>query len=146
MKKNLLLNTIVLAVFGAAFTVQADIVTDWNTSALNAIRVGHTPPPKASRQLAILHASIFDALNGVNDDAHHYLVKPLKKKDAAATSAEAAATAAAHKIMLQLYPANAAAYDSLNNSILAGIANGPAKLNIIYSIAGHNFIYLSIGL
>jgi len=39
----------------------ADVVTDWNNAALDAIRVGHTAPPIASRSLAILHVSIYDA-------------------------------------------------------------------------------------
>jgi hypothetical protein len=43
----------------------SDVVTDWNTAALNAIRVGRTTPPGASRALAILHASIYDAVNGI---------------------------------------------------------------------------------
>jgi len=33
----------------------ADVVTDWNTTALDAIRAGNIAPPIASRSLAILH-------------------------------------------------------------------------------------------
>src|SRR5882724_1487041 len=47
-------------------TAHSDVVTDWNTAALNAIRAGRTPPPIASRALAILHASIYDAVNGID--------------------------------------------------------------------------------
>jgi hypothetical protein len=36
---------------------QADVVMQWNTAALDAIRAGNTPPPIASRSLAILHVS-----------------------------------------------------------------------------------------
>ena len=43
----------------------ADVVTDWNNAALDAIRAGNTAPPIASRSLAILHASIYDAVNGL---------------------------------------------------------------------------------
>ncbi len=43
----------------------ADVVTDWNNAALDAIRAGNTAPPIASRSLAILHASIYDAVNGI---------------------------------------------------------------------------------
>jgi ABC-type proline/glycine betaine transport system permease subunit len=41
----------------------ADVVTEWNNAALNAIRAGNTVPPIASRSLAILHVSICDQLN-----------------------------------------------------------------------------------
>jgi hypothetical protein len=43
----------------------ADVVTDWNNAALDAIRADRTAPPIASRSLAILHASIYDAVNGI---------------------------------------------------------------------------------
>ena len=32
----------------------ADVVTDWNNAALDAIRAGNTSPPIASRSLAIV--------------------------------------------------------------------------------------------
>ena len=35
---------------------RADVVTDWNNAALDAIRVDRTAPPIASRSLAIAHA------------------------------------------------------------------------------------------
>ena len=129
MKTKTLLSTILLAAVAGVFTAEADIVTDWNTAVLNSIRAGHTPPPAASRNMAILHASIYDAVNGVSQNGQPYLVKPLKKKDAEATSLNAAATAAAHKVMLALYPARAAAHAALHTTLLAGIPNGPAKNN-----------------
>src|SRR4029450_10105578 len=43
----------------------ADVITDWNTAALNTIRASSTSPPIASRSLAILHISIYDAANGI---------------------------------------------------------------------------------
>ena len=50
-------------VFTVGSTVYADVVTEWNSAALNVIRADRTPPPRASRALAILHASIYDAVN-----------------------------------------------------------------------------------
>src|SRR6266571_4664790 len=51
-----------LSIGSAAYS---DVVTDWNAAALNVIRANRTPPPIASRALAILHASIYDAVNGI---------------------------------------------------------------------------------
>ena len=44
----------------------ADVVKEWNNAALDAIRTGHTQPPIASRSLAILHVSIYDAVDGID--------------------------------------------------------------------------------
>ena len=62
-----------LLTFGS--TAYADVVTEWNTAALNAIRADRTPPPKASRALAILHASIYDAVNGIARTFEPYFVQ-----------------------------------------------------------------------
>src|SRR5439155_13969312 len=40
-------------------SLRADVVTDWNSAALNAIRIDKTPPPKSSRALAIFHVAIY---------------------------------------------------------------------------------------
>jgi PAP2 superfamily. len=102
----------------------ADVVTDWNIAALDAIRTGRTPPPIASRSLAILHVSIYDAVNGIARTHEPYLVQ-----SGAPTSAsrEVAASAAAHKALVNLFPAAASSFDALHAAILAGIPNGPQK-------------------
>ena len=43
-----------------------DMVLRWNELTLDAIRKERTPPPVAARNLAIVHASIFDAVNEIN--------------------------------------------------------------------------------
>jgi hypothetical protein len=42
---------------------KGDVVTDWNSIVLDAIRAGHPGPSIASRSLAIIHVSIYDAVN-----------------------------------------------------------------------------------
>jgi hypothetical protein len=105
--------------------VHADVVTDWNTAALNAIRAGSTAPPIASRSLAILHASIYDAVNGIARTYEPYLVQSFAP---ASASREAAASAAAHDTLVNLFPASASSFDALHAAILAGIPNGPQKI------------------
>jgi hypothetical protein len=41
------------------------VVTDWNDATLDAIRAGATAATIASRSLAILHVSMYDAVNGI---------------------------------------------------------------------------------
>ena len=107
-----------------ATSADADVVTDWNTAALNAIRIDRTPPPRASRSLAILHASIYDAVNGISRTNEIYFVE---SRVAASASKEAAASAAAHKVLISLFPAGAGSFDSLHAAILAAIRNGPQR-------------------
>src|SRR5436305_1759881 len=103
----------------------ADVVTDWNTAALNAIRGGSTAPPIASRRLAILHVSIYDAVNGIDRTNEPILVQSSAPSSA---SREAAASAAAHQALVNLFPAAASSFDALHAAILAAIPNGPQKI------------------
>src|SRR4029453_3962184 len=102
----------------------ADVVTAWNTAALDAIRAGHTAPPIASRSLSILHTSIYDAVNGIARTHEPYLVQSAVP---ASASREAAASAAAHQALVDLFPAFAASFDTLHAAILASIPDGPHK-------------------
>ena len=60
-----ILQYMLLGAAAVSFSAKADIVTDWNTLALNAIRTNRTAPPIAARNLAILHIAIYDAVNGI---------------------------------------------------------------------------------
>ncbi len=102
----------------------ADVVTDWNNAALDAIRAGNTAPPIASRSLAILHASIYDAVNGIARTHEPYLVQSAVS---ASASRKAAASAAAHDTLVNLFPARTSTFDALHAAILAAIPNGPQK-------------------
>jgi hypothetical protein len=102
----------------------ADVVTDWNNAALDATRAGSTAPPIASRSLAILHVSIYDAVNGIARTHEPYLVQSAVP---ASASREAAASAAAHDALINLFPSAASTFDALHAAILAGIPDGPQK-------------------
>jgi membrane-associated phospholipid phosphatase len=108
--------------FGIATPANADVVTDWNNAALDAIRAGRTAPPVASRSLAILHVSIYDAVNGIARTHEPYLVESAV---AASASREAAASAAAHQALVNLFPANASDFDALHAEILGQPPYGP---------------------
>ena len=125
MKSFKLLSGSVSTVILISTLAHADVVTDWNNSALNAIRAGSTAPPIASRSLAILHASIYDAVNGIARTYEPYLVQSAVP---AGATREAAASAAAHEALVNLFPAAASSFDALHAAILAGIPNGPQKV------------------
>jgi hypothetical protein len=116
-----------------ASIAESDVATDWNTAALNAIRVERTTPPEASRALAIqrnenkrqqLHASIYDAFNGIARTHEPYFVK---EKGPLTASQEAAASAAANKVLAILFPASGEAFEKLHEATLAKIRQGPYK-------------------
>lgn len=125
MKRRIIVALLALtAALNSASAARADVVTDWNTAALNAVRAGRTPPPRASRALAILHAAIYDAVNGISRTHEYYFVPSAVPSSA---SKEAAGSAAAHETLTALFPASATSFDALHAMTLAAIANGPQK-------------------
>jgi hypothetical protein len=130
---------------GIGSSAYADVVTDWNNAALDAVRVERTAPPIASRSLAILHVSIYDAVNGIARTHERYLVPSVVPMSA---SRRAAASAAAHRALVNLFPANAASFDALHAAILAEIPDGPGKrvgiiwgefvANVILAVRAHD--------
>jgi hypothetical protein len=126
MKKTALFVSCVLATL-AVLPAQADVVTDWNKAALQIIRENRTPPPRASRALAMLHAAIYDAVNGITRTHEPYLVESIVPLPASA-SKEAAASAAARAVLDALFPTNAPAFDNLYANILSALPDDRRKL------------------
>jgi len=101
----------------------ADVVLLWNEAQLRAIRAERTPPPLAARNLAIVHASMFDAMNAV-DGGH----EPYRFAGRAAdASPEAAAAVAAHRALTDLYPRQRPLFDAALERSLRDVPDGPAK-------------------
>ena len=111
-------------VLAVASTATADVVTEWNTAALDAIRTGRTAPPVASRALAILHAAVYDAVNGILRTHEPYFVQ---SDVPASASLDAAASAAANRVLTTLLPAGGGSYAQLHAAALARIPDGPQK-------------------
>ena len=102
----------------------ADVITDWNRAALQAIRAGRTPPPEASRALAILHLAMFDAVNGIERTYTPYLVP---SGVPASASSEAAASAAAHRVLVALFAERAGSFDDLHAQVLGTLPVSPQR-------------------
>ena len=107
-----------------ATPASADVVTDWNNAALDAIRADRTVPPIASRNLAIVHIAIYDAVNGITRTHEPYLVPSVVSNSASRVSA---ASAAAHQTLVSLFPNHTSTFDALHATILGGVPNGPQK-------------------
>ena len=115
-----------LSLLVAGLNAQADVVTDWNEAALNAIRAQNTSPPAASRNLAILHLAIYDAVNGIARPDEPYWAHAVGAPPASA-SRDAAASTAAYQVMSALYPALQTNHDALYQSTLGDIPDRPQK-------------------
>lgn len=115
----------------AAFA-SADVVTDWNSIALQAIRNEATAPPKAARSLAMMHAAVYDAVNSIARTHTPYLVDYVADP---ACSREAAAAQAARDVLVSTFPGQAATFNAALAGHLGGIPDGPAKLDGI-SVGG----------
>ena len=104
----------------------ADPVLEWNQLLLEAIRADNSPPTLASRNLAILHTAIYDAVNSVEPVFQPYRFQlPL----AGETSPEAAAVGAAHVVLVVLYPQLRARSDDEYRRFLASALPGAALTN-----------------
>jgi membrane-associated phospholipid phosphatase len=104
--------------------IQSDPVLLWNEVVLETIRAQRTPPPVAARNLAIVHAAIFDAMNAIDGDYASYRFAG-RAPDA---SPDVAAAVAAHRALVELYPGRAGTFDRELETLLAGIADGTSKL------------------
>jgi PAP2 superfamily/Bacterial Ig-like domain len=102
-----------------------DVITDWNATTLRAIQTSKTAPPVAAYNLALVHGAIFDAVNSIERKYTAYQVA-----DAIApanASQEAAAAAAAHKILIALYPSLTSTFDAQFTKSLARVTDGQAE-------------------
>ncbi len=107
-----------------------DAVTDWNAITVQAVNaaVPPRPGPSAVLDLAMVHAAVYDAVEAIDGRFRPYHVHI----PGASGSPAAAAAAAAHDVLVNRFPAQAASLDSTyhdyldHNGLLgdAGIAVG----------------------
>jgi len=104
----------------------ADVVTDWNqiTLATQAAVPGGFRTPPAGRALAMVHVAIFDSVNAIDRKYIPYAVTPLAE---AGASPEGAAAAAAHAVLVSLYPSRQSNLDAAYSASLALIPDGNSK-------------------
>ena len=109
--------TVVAMMLHLAAALHADAVLDWNALMLDAIQVDNSGPTLSSRNLAILHAAMYDAVNSVLGTHQPYRFQTAAPEGA---SAEAAAVGAAYVVMRTLYPSYSAPAEELYDIYLAG--------------------------
>ena len=111
-------------VLGSASCARADVVTDWNQTAIRATEIAGAPVPVQTRVMAMVHAAMFDAVNAIE---RKYSVYAVDVSAPPGASADAAAAGAAHGILERLYPQQKAITDAALASSLARIPEGAAR-------------------
>jgi membrane-associated phospholipid phosphatase len=106
--------------------VVADVVTDWNTMYIEAIRQTGGPPCPIARAGAIVHAAMYDAINSIVQTHEPYAMPTTAP---ATTSQEAAIAVAAHDALSAVYPQPEllAMFDAMLAAHLDAIPDGPDK-------------------
>jgi hypothetical protein len=101
-----------------------DVVLRWNETALQAIKTEHSPPPAATRHLAMMHAAVYDAVNAIY---RTHAVYRVAATPADGTSPETAAAVAAHRVLVAVYPRQVCLFDDALDASLEGVPEGPGK-------------------
>ena len=103
-----------------------DAVIEWNAVALNIIQNTSTPTLIASRNLAIVHAAIYDASNAIYQTHTPYFVN-INPSEIGCASPESAVIEAAYEALVNLYPTQKVVLDEQRFRTLGEIPNGTAK-------------------
>jgi len=114
----------VVATLLAPALIVADEVLDWNEQALAAATQAKQLPFVSVRTMALVHTAMFDAVNSIEG---HYQPYKVKVTAAAGSSADAACAAAAHAVLVKLYPDQQANLDAAYSAALARIPDGSGK-------------------
>ncbi len=114
----------------ASANQSGDQVIRWNRILLEIVRTPSAPGAKPStvdptRNFAIVHAAIYDAVNAINNTHSVYLVRVDAPRKA---SPEAAVAAAAHDTLSGLYPKQKKMLDARLVDSLAQIPDSPRKV------------------
>ena len=99
-------------------------VVQWNRTLLVIVRTAGAQPATVhpTRSFAIMHAAIYDAVNSIERSHRPYLIRVENaRRDA---SRDAAAAAAAHDVLVALYPGFKASLDTQLQDSLALVADG----------------------
>ena len=108
----------------ATYTARADIVTDWNQTALEVMKTAGVGGNPWSRTLAMVHVAMSDAINSVQG---RYTRIVATVPVVAAASPEAAGAAAARQILVELYPNQRAKIEEAYAASLKAIPDGAER-------------------
>lgn len=107
-------------------SARADVVTEWNGNAQQALLTAKTSPIVSSRVLAIVQVAVFDAVNGIE---RRYTPIHVDFDAPRGASRRAAAVQAAYATLVKLFPLQQATLDLEREASLSSIASDEAAEN-----------------
>jgi hypothetical protein len=113
-----------LAMLFVPLVCVADAVTEWNEKTMAASAQAKQLPAAASRTVTMVHTAMFDAMNSVEG---RYLPYKFKVSAPSGSSAEAAGVAAAHAVLLSLFPEQKVDLDATFAASAGKIPDGTGK-------------------
>src|SRR4029434_11082681 len=116
---------------GLTSTTSADVITDCNEKVVNASLAARQPPPVQAKNIAMVHLAMFDALNSIEQRYTPYHVQLQLPNN---TSREAAVSAAAHYLMVRLYPDQLKDSDDALKATLASVRMGTPRRRACNSV------------
>jgi hypothetical protein len=118
--------TTAFAPAAAASATGPNAVVVWNANAQTAVyEVARQGPYVAPRSFAMVQGAVYDAVNAIAGTPYQpYLIAPRAHRG---DSADAAVAAAAHRVLVSLFPAQTATLDDMYATSLAAIPDGRGK-------------------
>lgn len=113
-----------VAMLAAPAASAADVVTEWNQKAGAALAEAKVYPFVGTRTMSLVHVAMFDAINSIEGRYSPYKVRV---SSPAGSSPEAAGAAAAHAVLVKLFPEQKASLDAAYAASLAQIPDGSGK-------------------
>ena len=107
-----------------SLTAVADVIIDWDEKAVAAGYTAKQGPPPHSRIVAMVHLAMFEAVNSIDARYRPYRAKLPAEPGA---SREAAAAAAAHYVLVRLYPDQAKEMDKALQASLSAVPDEKAR-------------------
>ena len=114
-----------LALISGTTLARADVITDWNKTAIEVMAAVNVAGNPWTRSLAMMHVSMSDAINAVGDRYARFT--PDIPADPSA-SPEAAAAAAAREILMRQYPGQKTRIDTAFSAMLEKVPESPARV------------------
>src|SRR6478672_2525738 len=123
---NVLKSAIVgLALISSATLSRADVITDWNKTAIDVMKAVSVAGNPWTRSMALVNVSMSDAVNSVQNRYTRYTTElPIDPN----ASAEAAAAGAAREILMRQYPGQKAKIDAAFAETMKDIPDSPARV------------------
>ena len=112
------------AMLAAATIARADVITDWNQTAIEVMKVANVAGNPWTRSMAMMNVAMSDAVNTVQNRYTRFIVDAPRAPKA---SAEAAAAGAAREMLSRLYPDQKARIDQAYAASIAAVPEGAAR-------------------